>query len=102
MTLYPVEGSLEERVQTLFQSARHYVAKHMDFNIWFMTDLVFNSVLDFRFIDDEIMRGALDVFILGDTQTGKSETTSKLVELYQFGHFLSLKKCNNSWTYRWF
>lgn len=91
MTLYPVEGSLEERVQTLFQSARHYVAKHMDFNIWFMTDLVFNSVLDFRFIDDEIMRGALDVFILGDTQTGKSETTSKLVELYQFGHFLSLK-----------
>ena len=37
------------------------------------------------------IRGALDVFILGDTQVGKSETTSKLTELYNFGHFLSLK-----------
>ena len=32
----------------------------------------------------------LDV-IIGDTQTGKSETTSKLTELYNSGHFLSLK-----------
>ena len=37
------------------------------------------------------IRGALDVFILGDTQIGKSETTSKLTNLYDFGHFLSLK-----------
>lgn len=37
------------------------------------------------------MRGALDVFMLGDTQVGKSETTSRLVDLYSFGHFLSLK-----------
>lgn len=37
------------------------------------------------------MRGALDVFFLGDTQVGKSETTSKMSELYSFGHFLSLK-----------
>lgn len=91
MSLYPTEGTLDERVETLFQSARHYVAKHMDFNIWFATDLVFNSILDFNFINDEPMRGALDLFILGDTQTGKSETTSALVDLYKFGHFLSLK-----------
>jgi len=31
------------------------------------------------------------VFILGDTQVGKSETTGKLTQLYDFGHFLSLK-----------
>lgn len=37
------------------------------------------------------MRGALDIFFLGDTQVGKSETTSKMTELYNFGHFLSLK-----------
>lgn len=92
MSLYPTQGSLDERVQALFQSARHYVAKHMDFDIWFATDLVFNSILEFYFDrPDEPMRGALDLFILGDTQTGKSETTSALVDLYQFGHFLSLK-----------
>lgn len=92
MNLLPQGGSLDDKVQALFQSARHYVAKHMDFDIWFATDLVFNSILDFYFDKpDETMRGALDLFILGDTQTGKSETTSALVDLYQFGHFLSLK-----------
>jgi hypothetical protein len=54
-----------------------------------MTDLVFNSILDFNYGDK--MRGSLDVFFLGDTQVGKSETTSKMVDLYGFGHFLSLK-----------
>lgn len=89
MALFPTEGTIDQRVKELFESARHYVARHMNFDIWFATDLVFNSILDFEF--DGVKRGALDVFILGDTQTGKSETTSSLVELYRFGHFLSLK-----------
>ena len=84
-----VEGTVEERLKFLYQSAKHHIAKHLDYSIWLMTDLVFNSILDFNY--GETMRGALDVFFLGDTQVGKSETTSKMVELYNFGHFLSLK-----------
>ena len=83
------EGSVEERLDKLYQSAKHHVAKHLNYDIWLMTDLVFNSILDFKY--GEVMRGALDVFFLGDTQVGKSETTSKMTELYNFGHFLSLK-----------
>jgi len=83
------EGEVEEKIRRLYESAKYHVAKHMDFNIWFMSDLVFSSILDFKYGD--VMRGALDVFMLGDTQVGKSETTSKLVDLYNFGHFLSLK-----------
>lgn len=83
------QGTVEERLDYLYQSAKHYVAKHMDYNIWLMSDLVFNSILDINY--GEPMRGALDVFMLGDTQVGKSETTSKLVDMYSFGHFLSLK-----------
>jgi DNA replicative helicase MCM subunit Mcm2 (Cdc46/Mcm family) len=71
-------------------SAKHHVAKHLKYDLWLMADLVFNSILEFNY-DSEVIRGALDVFILGDTQVGKSETTSKLVDLYNFGHFLSLK-----------
>ena len=41
------------------------------------------------------MSGALDVFMIGDTQVGKSETTTKLTELYNFGKFLSVKNINN-------
>ena len=83
-------GTVKERLQYLYQSAKHHVAKHLKYDLWLMSDLVFNSILEFKY-DKEIIRGALDIFILGDTQVGKSETTSKLVDLYNFGHFLSLK-----------
>jgi hypothetical protein len=89
LSLFKSEGTVKERLDKLYQSAKHYVAKHLNYNIWLMTDLVFNSILDFKY--GEVMRGALDVFFLGDTQVGKSETTSKMTELYNFGHFLSLK-----------
>lgn len=82
-------GTVKEQVDRLFESTKHYVAKHMNFDIWFITDLVFNSVLKINYGGE--MRGALDWFILGDTQVGKSETTSAMTELYKFGHFLSLK-----------
>jgi hypothetical protein len=82
-------GSVKERVDKLYQSAKHHIAKHLDYNMWLMEDLVFNSILE---IDYGVRTwGALDVFILGDTATGKSESSKGLVNLYNFGHFLSLK-----------
>lgn len=83
------EGTIKEKLNKLYQSAKHYVAKHLRYNLWLTVDLVFNSILEFDYTDR--IRGALDVFVLGDTQVGKSETSQKLVDLYNFGHFLSLK-----------
>ena len=83
------DGSVDDKVQYLYNSAKHHVAKHLNFDTWLTVDLVFNSILDFDY--GGLIRGALDVFILGDTQVGKSETTSKLTALYDFGKFLSLK-----------
>lgn len=82
-------GSVSERLDHLFQSAKHHIAKHLDFKIWLTSELVFNSVLEFNY--GERLSGALDIFVLGDTQVGKSETTTKMTELYNFGKFLSLK-----------
>ena len=89
LSKFQSDGTIEEKLNRLYESAKHYVAKHLNYNIWLMTDLVFNSILDFKY--GEKIRGALDVFFLGDTQVGKSETTSKMRDLYDFGHFLSLK-----------
>jgi len=89
LSKFQSNGTIEEKLNRLYESAKHYVAKHLNYNIWLMTDLVFNSILDFKY--GEKIRGALDVFFLGDTQVGKSETTSKMRDLYDFGHFLSLK-----------
>lgn len=83
------EGTIDQQVRRLYKSAKYYVAKHLKYFLWFMIDLVFNSILEFNYGDR--IRGALDVFILGDTTVGKSETSSSLTELYNFGHFLSLK-----------
>ena len=89
LKLFQHEGTIEERLDYLYQSAKHHIAKHLNYNIWLMSDLVFNSILDFDY--GGVMRGCLDVFFLGDTQVGKSETTGEMVRLYNFGHFLSLK-----------
>lgn len=89
LKMFQKEGTIEEKLDYLYQSAKHHISKHLNFNTWLMSDLVFNSILDFDY--GGVMRGALDVFFLGDTQVGKSETTGALVKLYNFGHFLSLK-----------
>ena len=89
LRVFKSDGNIKERLNKLYESAKHHIAKHLNYDIWLMTDLVFNSILDFNY--GEPIKGALDVFLLGDTRTGKSECTSKMVELYNFGHFLSLK-----------
>lgn len=80
---------IQNHLDKLYQSAKHYIAKHLNFDLWLMNDLVFNSILRINY--NGLIRGALDVAIIGDTQVGKSETASKLTLLYNFGHFLSLK-----------
>ena len=89
LSKFIIQGAITDKLQYLYKSARNHIAKHLRYPLWLMSDLVFNSVLEFEF--NGLKRGTLDIFILGDTQAGKSETTSHLVDLYQFGHFLSLK-----------
>lgn len=70
LSKFKSEGNIKERLNKLYESAKHHIAKHLDYNLWLMCDLVFNSILDFKY--DEVMKGALDVFLLGDTRTGKA------------------------------
>lgn len=83
------DGTIEQKVDKLYQSAKHHIAKHLNYHMWLMEDLVMNSILEMHYGVNTW--GALDVFILGDTATGKSESSKGLVDLYDFGHFLSLK-----------
>lgn len=89
LSKFQTKGTIEERLDVLYQSAKHHIAKHLNYDLWLITDLVFNSINTIQYGVDTW--GMLDVFILGDTQVGKSETTSHMVDLYNFGHFLSLK-----------
>ena len=53
-------------------------------------DLVWHSVLNFKFNDTLIGKGWLELLVMGDTRTGKSEAALKLAEHYQAG---ILKSC---------
>jgi len=52
-------------------------------------DLVFHSVLAFRFQGKSVEKGWLEMMVLGDTRTGKSEIAMRLIEHYKAGRLLS-------------
>lgn len=82
-------GSIENKINELYESAKCHIAPYLNKDIWFAMDLVFNSPLDITY--KNVMRGALDIFVLGDTRTGKSETSKALKQLYDFGEIVPLK-----------
>lgn len=76
-------------------------------------DLVWHSVLDFRFRNAYVGKGWLELLVMGDTRTGKSEAASRLIRHYGAG---VLKSCEgatlaglvggaqqigNSWVITW-
>lgn len=82
-------NDIVSKIESLYQSARCYIAPYLDKKAWFLMDLVFNSPLDITYKNK--IRGALDVFILGDTRSGKSEISTALKILYNFGETIRLK-----------
>lgn len=82
-------STIENKINELYESAKCHIAPYLNKDIWFAMDLVFNSPLDI--IYNKPIRGALDIFVLGDTRTGKSETSKALKQLYDFGEIVPLK-----------
>lgn len=52
-------------------------------------DLVFHSVLGFKFQNRLVPRGWVEALILGDSRTGKTETVQSLVKHYRNGEFIT-------------
>ena len=86
---FKAEGYIGNKINELYESARCHIAPYLNKDLWFLMDLVFNSPLDIVY--NKSIRGALDVFVLGDTRTGKSETSRALKDLYDFGEVVPLK-----------
>lgn len=54
-------------------------------DLYIAYDLVYHSVLKFKFLDDGLDKGWLECLVIGDTRTGKTETADSLVRHYQLG-----------------
>lgn len=52
-------------------------------------DLIWHSMLQFEFAGVIQQRGWLELLVIGDTRTGKSEAAQRLMEFYRMGEMLS-------------
>jgi hypothetical protein len=57
-------------------------------------DLVFHSVLGFEFAGHMVERGWLELLVVGDTRTGKSEAAEKLVRHFQAGEIVTCESAS--------
>jgi 5S rRNA maturation endonuclease (ribonuclease M5) len=57
-------------------------------------DLVFHSVLGFRFLDEDVRKGWLDGMIVGDTRTGKSEAADRMRQHYGLGEMITCESAS--------
>lgn len=89
LDVFKPDGTIENKINELYESARCHIVPYLNRDVWFSMDLVFNSPLDITYKTP--IRGALDIFVLGDTRTGKSEMSKALNRLYDFGETIPLK-----------
>lgn len=73
--LKEIVGDLEANITKIFHRPHLHVAY----------DLVWHSVLDFIFKGQQVGRGWLELLVLGDTRTGKSEAAKRLCQHYRSG-----------------
>lgn len=78
-------------------------------------DLVFHSVLGFELLGQDITKGWLELLVVGDTRTGKSEAGERLQHHYRLGTTVSCESASfagifgglsqrastNEWSIRW-
>jgi len=85
----------------------HRPALHMAY------DLVWHSVLDFNFKGQDVGKGWLELLVIGDTRTGKSEAAKRLCHHYRAGVMTTcegatfaglvggVQQMSNTWVVSW-
>lgn len=58
-------------------------------NVLMAMDLVYHSVLTFKFLGEQLSKGWTECLVAGDTRTGKTETLKNLIKHYRAGEFIT-------------
>lgn len=87
----PVDGQtvaekFKEIYHDLTNNVTHIYGRE---DVLMAVDLVYHSVLAFRFQDQLVPRGWVEGLIIGDTRTGKSETAQSIMNHYKLGEFVT-------------
>ena len=82
--------TVADKMQELFERAKGFVGVEARKELVYATDLFYHTPLEFQFAN-RTERAYLDIMIIGDTRTGKSQTAKKMREMYELGTIVSLK-----------
>jgi len=83
------DETVHDAMERLFELDKGYLGEEADRNIVQTVDLVYNTPLQIK-IGRASIRGALDVFMVGETRTGKSKTSKIKREMYNLGSVINL------------
>jgi len=81
--------TVTEAMDRLFELDKGYIGEEANKDICQAVDLVYNTPLDIK-VGKQKIRGALDVFMVGATRTGKSKTSKIKREIYDLGSVINL------------
>ena len=81
--------TVNDAMNRLFEYDKGFIGGEANKNIAQTIDLVYHSPLDIK-LGRQTVRGALDVFMVGATRTGKSKTSKIKQEIYNLGSVINL------------
>jgi DNA replicative helicase MCM subunit Mcm2 (Cdc46/Mcm family) len=82
--------TIETKMNELYERSKGIIGVEARKDVFYATDMYFHTPLDFNFAR-KTERAYLDLMIVGDERTGKSQTAKKLLQLYELGIITSLK-----------
>lgn len=82
--------TVEDKMNELYERAKGFIGVEARKLITFTCDLFYHTPLQFQFAN-RTERAYLDIMIIGDPRTGKSNTIKKMHEMYELGSVTSLK-----------
>ncbi len=107
-------NQIYEYLEKLYLSYAHNVTKIYDrFDLHLAIDLAFRSVLSFKFDNEIVHKGWMDIMIIGDTRCGKGYVAEKLSAYFNLGEVISgdnisfaglvggLQQYNKQWVITW-
>lgn len=84
------ELTAEEKMDEIFERSKGFIGVEARKLVSWATDMFYHTPLDFK-IGRRVERAYMDVMIIGDPRTMKSQTAKKMREMYELGTITSLK-----------
>lgn len=84
-----------EKLQVLYKSYAHNITKIYERqDLHMCVDMLFRSVLSFKFDNEYVKKGWMEAMIVGDTRCGKGYVAEKLMEYFGVGEVVNGENCS--------